>query len=129
MASKSPAPSSAAPKSSLPMCKTNTTFLSLPSELRQKILYLSYDVHLRPQCGLFLFARSEEIRRATAEEKTRSRLWALVLQESLEELKADLEYVLSLWDNKIEEMRDQYLKDKQWALAFAPGFYETKNKI
>ena len=73
------------------------TFLSLPRELRQAILYDSYDLY---KAGLFQSHR--EIR------KTQAHHWANRLWEASDRLMDDVDYVLGKWYEEIDKGEDEW---------------------
>lgn len=117
MASESPNPSPTTPGiMSSSTRKPRTSFLTLPRELRHKIIYHSCDICIYFETGNYLFDgvihRRKHINTCSAEEQLRSGLWARLLGKAGKEFEVDVGYVLDLWQKEVEEMARECLENR-----------------
>lgn len=118
--------------------KQPTTFLTLPRELRQKILYLSCDLnitigHKREDVGdcfpdiCEIFLREDNTFRGGME-KSRTLVWKRTLDNIHKVVRDDMMFVYGQWEGEIEEVVSVCVKkDKEMVTGTDLVRYESEH--
>lgn len=92
-----------------PKSKAKTTFLTLPRELRQEILYLSFNIGISVGNLSMFHPRFRKLASTVNNsrrdaEKSRTTAWKVLLGEIHEIVKDDMTFVYGKWEGEIEKV-------------------------